>query len=152
MAVFLALGALSLAVALGFWWLGAPAVLPFAGVELLALGVAFALYARHAGDHEHITLHDGVLHVEHGHGGRVEHTVLRADWVRVHVSRDPKSLLALSGRESQILVGRYVLPQVRLRLATELRQALSAAQCVTPQRPREPVDSTHSAQSLETRS
>ena len=38
--VFVALCGVSLGIALAFWWLGAPAVLPLAGVELLLVGTA----------------------------------------------------------------------------------------------------------------
>ncbi|MEO7854341.1 MAG: DUF2244 domain-containing protein, partial [Rubrivivax sp.] len=121
LAVFVALGAVSMAIAVAFWWLGAPAVLPYAGLELLTLGVALALYARHAGDLEHITLRDGVLEVEHRCGGQVEHTRLRADWVRVEALRNGTGLLELSAQGRRIHVGRYLRPVMRIALARELR-------------------------------
>ncbi len=54
--VYLSLCAASLAIAGGFAWVGASPVLVFAGVELLLVGAALLLYARHALDHERITL------------------------------------------------------------------------------------------------
>lgn len=149
-AVFLALCALSMGIAAGFWWLGAPAVLPFAGVELFALGLAFALYARHAGDGEHITLRNGELHVEHRCGGRVDRVSFRAEWVRVDSPREAKCLLAISGQGRQTLVGRYVSAPVRSRFALELHHALRAARCAG--RPSESADLPHQAESLENRS
>ena len=54
--VYLVLSVLSIGIASGFWLTGATLVLPFTGVELLALGVALLVYAKHAGDGEHILL------------------------------------------------------------------------------------------------
>ena len=46
---FAALGALTLAIGVGFAMVGAWLVLPFAGLEALALAAAFFAYARRAG-------------------------------------------------------------------------------------------------------
>ena len=47
--VFAALAVLTLAIGLGFAWVGAWLVLPFAGLEVLMLAAAFFVYARRAG-------------------------------------------------------------------------------------------------------
>ena len=65
MIVYLSLCAVSLAIAGGFWWVGAPTVMAFAGLELVLLGVALAVYARHATDCETITLAGRELAIEH---------------------------------------------------------------------------------------
>ena len=64
----------SLAIGGGFWLRGAPLVLPFAWLELAAVGVAFLAYARHATDGEMIELQEGRLIVELENGGRHERT------------------------------------------------------------------------------
>ena len=46
----------SLGIGAAFWWLGAPAVLPFAGAELLLVGAGLLVCSRHAGDVETLTL------------------------------------------------------------------------------------------------
>ena len=43
---------------------GAWLVLPFTGIELLAVGIAFAIYARHAVDYERIRLFQNRLLIE----------------------------------------------------------------------------------------
>jgi uncharacterized membrane protein len=48
--VFAALSLLVLAIGAGFAAAGAWLVLPFAGLDVLLLGAAFVLYARHAAD------------------------------------------------------------------------------------------------------
>jgi uncharacterized membrane protein len=81
-------------------------------------------YARHAADHETLTLQDGLLRVEHQHGRRVDHTAFRACWVRVEPQHGDDSLVELSGQGQRARVGRYLLPQWRSVLAQELRRAL----------------------------
>ena len=46
---FAALAAITLAIGVGFAMIGAWMVLPFAGLEVLMLGVAYVVYARRAG-------------------------------------------------------------------------------------------------------
>jgi uncharacterized membrane protein len=122
--VFLALSVVSLAIAAAFWWLGAPAVLPLAGAELLALGLAFWVCSRHAGDAETITLAERELNVEHRFGRSVEGAALRAEWVRVEPVHGEGSLVEITGQGHRMRVGRYLRPELRMALARELRQAL----------------------------
>lgn len=122
--VYLALCALGLGIGAAFWWLGAPAVLPFAGLELLLLGAAFWVCSRHAGDAEILTLADRELQVEHRFGPCVERATFRAEWVRVEPAHDQGSLVELSGQGQRMRVGRYLRPHMRVALARELRLAL----------------------------
>ena len=50
--LYLSLCIVSLAIGTGFWLQGAKLVLPFAWLELMAVGAAFVVYARHARDGE----------------------------------------------------------------------------------------------------
>ena len=122
--VYLSLCAVSLIISLFFWWHGATLVLPFAGLEIAALGWAVLSYGRHAGDRETLTLQDGLLSVEHQYGRRVAHTAFRACWLRVEPLHGDDSLVELSGQGQRARVGRYLLPQWRPVLAQELRRAL----------------------------
>lgn len=117
---------LSLAIALAFTWQGASPVLAFAGVELLLVGLALLVYARHATDHERITLAGNALCVEHRHGRQAERTQFRAAWVRVEPRHGEGSLVELSGDGRRSCVGRYLRPEMRTPLACELRAALRA--------------------------
>lgn len=123
-AVYLSLCAVSLGISVAFWIVGAPAVLAFAGLELLMLGAAFALYARHATDCETITLAGRELAIEHRCGQGVERASFRAEWVRVEPASDDGSLVEVSGEGRHTRVGRYVRPEWRAQLAQELRLAL----------------------------
>jgi uncharacterized membrane protein len=121
---YLSLCALSLAIAGGFWLLGARTVMAFAGLELLVLGAALLAYARHATDCETITLAGRELAIEHRCGVDVQRARFRAEWVRVEPARADGSLVELSARGQSACVGRYLRPEWRSQLANELRQAL----------------------------
>jgi len=127
---YLALCVVSLSIALGFTWHGASPVLAFAGIELLLVGAALLIYARHAADQERITLADGSLSVEHVRGQQTALTEFRAAWVRVEPRHGQGSLVELSGDGRQSFVGRYLRPDLRTHLAHELRAALRASTAV----------------------
>ncbi len=116
--------AISLLVAVGFWWQGVRVVGLFTGLELLAVGLALLVVARHAGDRELITLAEGELSVEQRFGPGVVHTSFRAEWVRVEPAADDGSLVEVSGQGRRVRVGRHVRPELRVALAQELRRAL----------------------------
>jgi len=114
----------SLGIAALFWLQGATLILPFAWVELGAVGVAFLLYARHAADGERISLQGRRLVVELESGGQVQRAEFDPSWVRVEPRTGDRSLIEVSGRGRSVSVGRYVRPELRPLLAQELRNAL----------------------------
>jgi uncharacterized membrane protein len=124
--VYLSLCALSLAIALGFTWHGASPVLAFAGIELVLVGVALLIYARHAADQEQITLAGDALSVLHQRGTQTDCVEFRAAWVRVEPLSSDRSLIELTGDGQSSRVGRYLRPELRQPLARELRAALRA--------------------------
>ncbi|MEO7009500.1 MAG: DUF2244 domain-containing protein [Caldimonas sp.] len=124
LAFYASLCLLSLAIAGLFWLRGATLVMPFAGIELLAVGAALLLYARHAADRESIRLHPGRLIVRRVHGPHVEQVEFAPAWVRVEPESGDRSLIELSGQGRRISVGRFVRPELRRQLADELRWAL----------------------------
>ena len=121
---YLSLSAVSLLIGVFFFLQGAPVVLLFTGVELLAVGVALVVFARHAGDHETLTLVGRLLQVEQCVGPRVQRTEFPADWLQVEPARGQGSLVQLSGRGQQVRVGRFLRPELRGAFARELRHAL----------------------------
>jgi uncharacterized membrane protein len=117
----------SLCIGVGFWLLGAPFVLGFAWVELIAVGLAFFMYARHASDGEMISLRGSQLVVETESAGRRERAEFNRDWVRVEPRASDTSLIEVSGQGRRVQVGRYVRPELRPVLAHEIRRALRQA-------------------------
>src|ERR1700735_3679975 len=61
---YVSLALFSLLIAGLLVWAGAWLVLPFTGVELLVVGIAFVMYARHAVDYERILLFQNRLLIE----------------------------------------------------------------------------------------
>jgi len=121
---YASLCALSLGLAVVFWLRGATMVMPFAWLEMLLVGVALLVYARHAADSERIDLLDDRLTVENTSGRRVERVAFNPGWVRVEPRHGDGSLIELSGQGRRIAVGRFLRPELRVQLADELRWAL----------------------------
>jgi len=117
----------SLGIASFFWMQGAKLVLPFAWLELAAVGIAFLVYARHATDGEKISLQGPRLVVELENAGRLERAEFHREWVRIEPKTGDRSLIEVSGQGCSVEVGRYVRPELRSALARELRMALRSA-------------------------
>ena len=122
--VYLSLCIVSLGIGTAFWFHGASFVLPFAWGELILIGVAFLVYARHASDGERIYLAGPQLVVELESGGKTQRAEFRREWVRVEPQSGDGSLIELSGQGRSINVGRFVRPELRPMLAREIRMAL----------------------------
>ena len=117
----------SVIVGLWFWMLGAPFVLGFAGLELLALGAAILVYARHATDGETVLLKEGRLIVERDRAGLRERTEFARALVQVRLDSDQGALIGIGAQGLQIEVGRHVRPEWRQALAGEMRRALRSS-------------------------
>ncbi len=122
--------AVSFCFGLAFAGAGAWLILPFVGLELFALAVAFFCYGRHATDFERIELCENCIEVEHVDGTR--HTLRRfaLPWVRIETTRPASAgstRVFLVARGQRIEVGRHLLDARRMALADELKQALRGA-------------------------
>jgi len=125
--LYASLCVISLSIAGVFWAMGAVLVLPFAWIELAAVGLAFLVYARHATDGERISLKGRRLVVELESAGQLRRAEFHRDWVRVEPVADDRSLIELSGQGRRVNVGRFVRPELRPVLAQEIRRALREA-------------------------
>ena len=123
-AIFGSLAGVSLAIAAGFASQGAWLVLPFACTEVLALGVAFVVYARHATDYERIVLCRDCLLVETCQGARVRSERCAPAWTRVEYGGTRRELVGLVASGRRIDVGRFVPESERRDLARQLRVQL----------------------------
>ena len=124
--LYLSLCVVSLAIAGFFWVQGAKMVMLFSWLELSAVGCAFLIYARHAGDGEKIVLQGGQLVVELETAGRLRRAAFNREWVRVEPRKGDGSLIEVSGQGRSVSVGRYLRPELRPALAREIRLALRA--------------------------
>lgn len=125
---YLSLCLVSAVIAAGFWVNGAPFVTAFAGIELLLVGVALLVHARHASDREVLLLQGGTLRVEVEQGARTKQFELDAGWLTVEPAAAQGSLVALAARGQRLRVGRFLRPELRGPFAQELRRALRRAQ------------------------
>ena len=124
MVCYLSLSVVSAVIGALFWAQGATLVMPFATLEIIAVGLALLVYTRHVGDTERISLRPGRLTVERTVGGHVERAEFTPAWVRIEPEHDERSLIELSGQGQRIAVGRFVRPELRRQLADELRWTL----------------------------
>jgi uncharacterized membrane protein len=115
----------TMGIAAAFAALGAWMILPFAGIEIVGLGIAFALNGRHAGDYERIQLGAGSLQVEVRESDSVRCHEFNPAWASVRIAGEGHSMRVLLGVPGRRLeVGRHLREQARLELAGELKRRL----------------------------
>ena len=117
--VFAALALLVLAIGAGFATLGAWLILPFAGLEVLLLGAAYVLYARHAADYERIELDAGRVTVEVAEGARTARYEMKGAKVSLEEGR-----VVLRGAKEELEIGRYLGAEARAEVAAALEKKL----------------------------
>jgi len=86
--VFALIASLTLGIGIGFAALGAWLILPFAGLEVAVLAVAFLVCGRHAADYETIELAGGRLTVEVADADRTVRHVLDPRIARVELAAE----------------------------------------------------------------
>ena len=120
---------LSFGIATGFaLFSGAWPVLPFAGLEMIALAVGFYVNGRHAADYELIQRTGSALIVEVADADCVSVHRFEAERVRVVTSESRRELrVALVERERELEVGRHLDAPGRKGLAALLRARLADA-------------------------
>lgn len=126
------LATLALIVALGFMHIGAWLVLPFAGLEVLAIAFAFYVVYLHSSDFESITITDDKVVIEKRIHKKITTTVFQRCWAQVNV-RAVVSAKGIHGK-SGIFVGshgkeiefggNFINDEQRVLLARELKQKL----------------------------
>ncbi len=125
--VFGSIVAVSFAFGAAFAAQGLWLVLPFVGVEMLAVAIAFVCYGRQAADYERIEIGEGLVSVEQVEAGQRSVRRLPASWARVDVQRRSGVVVSLASGAERIEVGRHLRDARRLQLAEELRSALRPA-------------------------
>jgi uncharacterized membrane protein len=125
--VFGLLAVFSLAVAAVFAALGAWPILPFAGLEAMALYVAFSWTVRHAEDSESLVIRGNDVMLSVREAARTRNYEFNRAWARLVVEQHAGGIrLALRSHGREIQVGRYLDSGGRQRLARELKDRLQA--------------------------
>lgn len=115
----------TIGIAVFFAALGAWMILPFAGIELVCLGIAFLVNGRHAADYERIQLDQDRLLIEVCESNSMRCHEFNPALASVKLAgegSDARVMLAVPGRSLEI--GRHLHPQARLDLAGELNRRL----------------------------
>lgn len=124
--VFGGISLVSIAIALGFLLLGYWLILPFAGLELVALGAALYIAARKAAVREVISIRGSEVAVQKGRRRPEQTHTFPRGWVLIELLRPlrrgyPTRLFIRShGREVEI--GGCLVEAERCRLAEDLRR------------------------------
>lgn len=121
---YLSIVCISFAIALLIAWWGYWLVLPFAGLDLIGLGIALLVYARHAVDYERVSLVGGKLVVETASAGKVSRQEFNPHWVRVESGESSRALVTLRSGGRAVRVGKFLVPSARRKFAQELATAL----------------------------
>jgi uncharacterized membrane protein len=117
--------ATSLGIASAFAVAGAWMVLPFAGVEMLALAAAFYLHGRHAADYERLAISNGRVCIEVRDGEKTMRRELDCAWARVCERSTGLDLrVSIVAHGAEVEVGRHLDGERRRQLAMTLRAAL----------------------------
>lgn len=113
----------NLLIALPMYWLGAWPIAGFCGLDVALLWWLFDRNYFDARRSETLTLTDRELVVERvsPEGEREEHR-LEAYWLKVYAGER----LVLTSRRNRVVVGRFLAPADRVRVAAELQAALAA--------------------------
>ena len=119
--VFGALAAVALAIGAAFALAGAWLVLPFAGLEIAALAVAYFAYARRAADYERIELAAGRLTVEVAEAASMSRHEMEAGRARVFLEND---WVVLRGAGQELQLGRHLDAERRAEFAAQLQKRL----------------------------
>ena len=117
--VFAALALLVLAIGAGFAAMGAWLILPFAGLEVLLLGAAYVLYARHAADYERIELDAGHVSIEVAEGAQTARYEMDGAKVSLEEGR-----VVLRDAKEKLEIGRYLAAEARAEVAAALEKKL----------------------------
>jgi len=129
--VILALTLVVLLVSLGFMHMGAWLVLPFAGLEVLAIAYAFYTVYLHSADFESITIADDSVVIEIRDYKKLTTTVFQRYWAQVNLRdvvnnrADAKSGIFISSHGKEVEFGKkFINDEQRALLARELRQTI----------------------------
>lgn len=115
----------TLLIGLGFWAMGVPWVLPFAGLEVLLLLGAFAVHSRRVTDSDTLWLTDIDLHIHQQRSGRQQTFAFSRCFVRIDLSEGLQPLVRIQASGQQVLLGHWLRPAARRALCLQLKRQVS---------------------------
>ncbi len=126
---FAAAATVTLTVALMFAAQGAWMILPFAGLELIALAACLYICARKNNEQEVIHIDQDSVKIEKGRN-KVRHCVeFQRHWVQIRLAKGQlpgyPSRLTICSMGREVEIGSALLEAERISLASELRQKIT---------------------------
>lgn len=123
--VLLAIAATTLGIASGAAAFGAWPVMPFAGLEVALLALAFRAFGRHDADFERLEIGAHEVTVEARDASQLTRFVAHRQWARVVLrERGGRCTLGLAYAGRTVPLGRLLSDEGRRRLAENLRGRL----------------------------
>jgi uncharacterized membrane protein len=121
------LAVLVLAISLGFAFHGAWLVLPFGGLDVMLVYLAFRYMERHAADYEQMSLENDRIVIERGQRGRTRKFEFNRHWVQAEY-REPRGMesgkLILRSHGVDVEFGIYLTDEQRADVAGRLKEHL----------------------------
>lgn len=123
-----AVGGTTLVVAAGAAMLGAWPVMPFAGIEVALLWLAFRIVQSHDGDYERLEIAGLELRLAARDASRETKVVAQREWARVVLKeRGRRCTLGLAYAGKTVPLGRMLSDDGRRELAAQLRGKVRVA-------------------------
>jgi uncharacterized membrane protein len=121
--IFIGMATVTLGIALGFAVMGYWPILPFAGLEVAALGVALYASARRSLDTQVLRLNADWLLIEKGRRRPEQRWQFQRAWAEVVLEPSAGSgvRVVIRSRGEAVEVGEFLAPEARRGLARELR-------------------------------
>ena len=114
-------------------------ILPFAGLEVLVVYLAFRCLERHAGDFESLSIQDDRVLIVRRERGEVSRHEFNRYWAQVVLQPSRwgrQVVLALRSHGRQVEFGRHLTEEQRVEAARTIRTRLTSRQVKSPSRGR----------------
>jgi uncharacterized membrane protein len=124
--VILFLSVIPSLIGIGFSMIGVWLVMPFVGLELVALAYAFYYINAHENDYESITIEGEKLEIKTCYRGEVKNKILNPYWTKL-VQRELANgelELGLMSHGKEIVVGKYLTRDQRQTIAEQLKKRI----------------------------
>jgi uncharacterized membrane protein len=125
------LAAIALVISLAFALRGAWMILPFAGLEVLVVYLAFRCLERHAGDFESLSIQDDRVLIVRRERGEVSRHEFNRYWAQVVLQPSQwgrQVVLALRSHGRQVEFGRHLTEEQRYEMARTISGELGNRQ------------------------
>ena len=129
MMIYLLISGVTISIAFGFFTQGLTLILPFAGLELLALGVVLYISAWRSNIKEVVNVTEEKIRIEIGRNAPEKTYELDKAWAKVVLERSwnnwyPSRLL-LRSHGRQLEIGKFLNEQERQCLEVELKKVIN---------------------------